>query len=381
VVEFKARWRHYLSQGKRFLRSGQFSRALAYFEKALALAPQEPQVLLAVGRERLRQGRWDESEKLLRQALVFQPENAMAAAALARVLGMHLARLPEAFKVIEQGIANSSNPMPLHVIRGELLLEEHRHVEAREAFLLAQHDRISGTAARLGLARSYNLEGIALSEQGAYEPAMFALKRATDLDAQWSSPWVNLGVVFGRMSMPSKALEAYTTALERDPLNPVGYFNLGTVHHELGHLEEACVAYEELLDLAPDYPHVRGALANVLGEMKDYDRAIALFLEELDTDTRCVSCWSSLGLAYLCTGDVERSEQCLVRALEIDPTYFKAIHSLATFYLAQRRLEEAEAVLLKALRLDPAQTAKIAAAEKQLAQLRGLPETRRLSSD
>jgi len=376
ILPLTQRWRLLLNQGSRALDDGDYHGAGELFEQALELAPDEPQVLLAAGRERMRQGRYDDAEPLLRRAVAALPKSTTAAAALARLLGLHQGKPTEAYQVLHAALERVEGRAPLHVIRGELLLEEGAFSDARAAFGQALDDPAATEAARIGLARTYNIEGITLSEQGQSEPALFAFKRAADLEPGWSGPYVNLGVVLGRLGKRAKAMDAYSAALERDPTNPVALFNLGTAQHEAGLLGEAIRTYEELLMLAPDYPHVRGAMANVLGEMKDFDRSIALLLEELEIDPRCVSCWTSLGLAYVCTGNVERGEQCLRRALELDPRYFNAIHNLAALFVTQRRYDDAERVLREAFRLDPKRTSQLLASDTQLSSIRTMERFR-----
>jgi tetratricopeptide (TPR) repeat protein len=375
LVPLAGGWRRHLQRGARSLEQGRFADAALEFERAVALAPAEPQALLALGRERLRQGRAREAETLLRAAHDRQPDSAATAAALARVLGLHLGRLEEAFALVHRALAaggggSLEERAPLQVIRGELLLEEGAFREARGAFAQALADPVSGEAARIGLARSFNLEGIALSEGGDDEQAIFAFKRAADLDPGWSGPCVNMGVAFGRLGRAAKAVEAYRGALERDAQNPVAHFNLGTALAELGQSAEAARTLEELLAVAPDYPRVRGALANVLGELGEFDRAVALLLEELDIDPANAGAWSSLGLAYACSGSVERGEECLLHALELDPGYFNAIQNLAKLYVAQHRYGEAEAVLARALDVDRVRARRLLEEDAQLAQLR-----------
>lgn len=376
VLPLTPRWRHYLARGARSLEEGEYAEASLAFERALAEAPDEPQVQLAVGREWMRQGRYDAAEPLLRRAFEALPGSTAAAAALARLLGLHRDQPAEAFRVLQRALAATPDAAPLQVIRGELLLEAGVFEEARVAFGQVQGDPVCAEAARIGLARSYNIEGISLSERGELERAIFAFKRAVDLEPSWSGPHVNLGVVFTRLGKKEKALAAYAAALERDPTNPVAHFNLGTAQRELGLLGEAARTLEELLQIAPDYPHVRGALANVLGELRDFDRAIALLLEELEIEGCCTSCWTSLGLAYICSGSAERGEQCLLRALEIDPRYFNAIHNLATLYATQRRFDEAERLLRDAQRIDPGRTARILASDSRLGALRQMERFR-----
>jgi len=53
-AELLAPWRHHLQRGTSALELGQYAEATAAFERALAIAPEEPRVLLALGRERMR---------------------------------------------------------------------------------------------------------------------------------------------------------------------------------------------------------------------------------------------------------------------------------------------------------------------------------------
>ena len=361
-----------MSRGTRCLRGGDYAGATDAFEKALEAAPCEPQVLLALGRERLRQGRIGEAEQLLALALAARPDSAATAAALARLVGLHQGRVEEGLRLVEQALGSGEEVGPLQVVRGELLLERGEYAEARAAFETGLEDPASAEAARLGLARAFNQEGIALSERGELERAVFALNRAVGLDPEWSGPLVNLGVVFGRMGKLGKAVESYKAALERDAENPVATFNLATAHRQLGEPELAAYLFEELFLRAPDYPHVRGALAHALGALREFDRAIAFFLEELEIDPACASCWSGLGVAYLCVGNRDRGEECLRRALELTPTSLSTLLALATLYAVESQRLDAEALLRRAREVDPGRTEELLVNDPRFRVLRGL---------
>ena len=250
------------------------------------------------------------------------------------------------------------------MVEGELLLEEGAFVAARANFTRALEDPDTEETARKGLARAHNAQGIANAELGQLEQALFSFKRAADLDQRWSSPLVNLGVALGRMGHQEKALEAYASALDRNPANPVAYFNLGTALCELQRLDEAIQALEILLEVVPDYPGVRETLANVLGEQKRFDQAIALLLEELESNRNSPSCWSSLGLSYVCSGNLERGEECLLRALELDPAYLNATRNLASLYISQKRYDELKILLEKTVPVPPPRQADFLPAQK-----------------
>ena len=338
-------WRHHCTRGRSLLSQQRYADASREFEQALALAPDEPLVLLAVGRERLRAHRFGSAEPVLRRAYQRLPNSGAAAATLARLLGLHRGKLPEAYSIIEAALARTDDPGPLHVINGELLLEEGAFVAARGAFARAADHTTTGEAARQGLARCHNAEGMALTELGRPEEALFAFKRAADLDPGWAGPLVNQGVTLGRMGKPERALEAYTDALERNPANAVAYLNLGLVLGQLDRHEEALQTLEALVQVAPDYPGGKEALANVLGELKRFDDAIALLLEALEETPQSAGCWSSLGLAYVCTGEAEHGERCLLRALDLDPGHVNAAQNLLSLYATQQDFDKIQALL------------------------------------
>ena len=346
-------WRHHLNRGTDYLRQRQYAEAAREFARAYTLAPEEPMVILALGRERMRQERFDEAEELLRSAHEALPLSGAAAAALARLLGVHRKKLDQAYELLQQSLERCYDRPQLYVIKGELLLEEGAFVAARAAFDRALESPYTEETARKGLARAHNAEGITHAEMGHLEQSLFSFKRAADLDERWSSPLVNQGVALGRMGHQEKALEAYAQALERNPANPAAYFNLGTALCELQRLEEAIDALEILLEVVPDYPGVRETLANVLGEQKKFDQAIALLLEELESNNKSASCWSSLGLAYVCSGNPERGEECLREALELDPTYLSATRNLTSLYISQKRYTELKALLERTVQPTP----------------------------
>ncbi len=344
-----------------------------HLDRASALAPDEPDIWLASAQLSTAQRRFGEAVATLERVVEVRPGSRAAVALLVRCLGLELGRREEAFAVLHQALERHRDVAELHVLRGELLLEDDAIEAARRAFaeaLILEPAVRAAQAAQAGLARAANAEGIQLSEAGESERAAFAFKRAADLDPQWSAPYVNLGVVFERLSRLPKALESFRSALERDPENPVALFDLGSVAHQLGDLDAAVEAFESLLSLAPGYPGLRVALANVLGDRRDFDNAVALLLEELEIDPDSVAAWSSLGLAYACAGNSARGEECLHEALARDPRRLDAYHNLAVIYTTQRRLDDAAVMVERAFAVDPARARELVSGDANLAPLR-----------
>ncbi len=261
-------WRTELRRGLERLHAGDFVAAEAHFEHAHQRAPDRPEVGVALGRERLRRGRLDEAERLLRAAWSADPTLVSAAASLARCLGIFGARAAEAHAVLDAAMERHGRDAGLLVIRSEIFLEERRVAEARTAAQTALETASATTrsgasprpsaariAAELALARVHNAEGLELAGAGRDDEALFAFKRAADLDPDWASPVVNLGAAFARLGRTARARSAWERALVLEPDNLAARMNLAD-----DRVRSAC-ELEDAGDRAGSERLLRGALA------------------------------------------------------------------------------------------------------------------------
>jgi tetratricopeptide (TPR) repeat protein len=230
-------WRSELRRGLERLHAGDFAGAEQHFERAHGRAPGRPEVCVALGRERLRRGRIEEAETLLRGAWTADPSLVSAAASLARCLGIFAHRGSEALAILDDAQARHGADPGLLVVRSEVLLEERRVPEARDAAQAALAAASRGgeraarpsaafAAAELALARVHNAEGLELARAGRDDEALFAFKRAIDLDGDWAAPVVNLGAAFARLGRGARARSAWERALVIDPENAAARRNL-----------------------------------------------------------------------------------------------------------------------------------------------------------
>jgi tetratricopeptide (TPR) repeat protein len=353
VIDLRARWQVHLRRGVRSLEVGQHDRAARHFAAAYRLAPERPEVCLALGRECLRRGQLVQAEPLLRRAWNGNPNLAAAAAALARLLGVGKGEVKAARQILDEGMRRHPDHALLRVVLGELELEEEHYEAARVAFEQALELGADVQAVRSGLARTYNAEGIACGDDAADDRAIFAFKRASDLDPAWSGPMVNLGVAFARLGRQRRARSCYERAIAVEPDNPVAFFNLGNLLRDQRDPAGAIECYERVLELSPEYPGVRAALADALADQGRYPRAIALYREAIDTEEETAQLWGNLGLALIAEGDEDEGEHCLRRSLELDPASFCSCCNLAALLVCQGRYREATRFAAKAKAIDP----------------------------
>jgi len=262
AVTQNRKWRFHLVRGARSLEVGDFTGAQRHFGAAHREAPTEPIVCLAWGRELLRSGEVDTSEELLRYAWSRDRSLESAGMSLARLLGLHRRRWAEAQAVLDEVERGHGASASLVVLRAEVTIgDPTRFAEARRLFERALDLGADEEVVRLGLARVHNAEGIMRCREGDHHRALFALKRAADLDPGWSGPLVNSGAIFERLGLARKARAQYRSALRLDPVNPVALFNLAESLRRGGYHGDAVRLYRRLLTLQPGYPGARDGLS------------------------------------------------------------------------------------------------------------------------
>lgn len=317
-------WRAALDRGLRRLAEGDAAGAEDCFEAAYRRAPERPEVCFALGRERMRRGRLDEAEALLRAAWSASQSSAAAGVALARCLGVLQKRWAEAHAVLDEVAALGEDP-GLLVIRGEIHLEEERADAARACFeraeaLVGRRGRAGAVrgALALGMARVLNLEGIRLGKAGRMEEALFAFKRAFDLASGWSGPLVNMGAAFAEMGRPARARGCYERALVLEPKNVVARYNLATLARERGDLASAEGELRRLLVEDPDYPCGRLGLADVLARRGRADDAAEVLRGAIERDPRDVAAMCRLAVWLHEAGRTLEAAEMLRRAKDVD---------------------------------------------------------------
>jgi Flp pilus assembly protein TadD len=348
-------WRAELTRGLMLARNDDAEGARAAFARAHALAPDEAQPAYSLARAEQRRGRDLEAERLLRVALAARPDWPLAAIALARLLAERAqpnlpAALTEARRVLAPAQARHPRHPLLQLVEAQLLIDEERVDESRA---LLERIGAGGHASptlqrrcREQLARVENLTGIGLSRDGHDDAALFAFKRACDLDPGWAAPRANLGALWQRLNKPHKAREQYERALAIDAAHPLAHFNLGLLLRERGDLDGAAQAFAAAVTADPPHPEARVQLAMTLSDRGEHRRAILLFEEELRHGrSNAATIYTHLGVACAHAGEPTRAEAALRQALALDGNHAPALRNLAALYAAAGRWIDAAALL------------------------------------
>jgi predicted O-linked N-acetylglucosamine transferase (SPINDLY family) len=264
-----------LSQAERLVRSGEFQQAQRLYRQALLEQPDDAELWALLGRNCRALGEADEAAASFGHALRLRPELAHAWLELGKTL-RELGRRDEAIHCLKQVAQLRPDDHEPFSELGILFLERGDLAESASCCEQA-------LSLRPNAVEAHNNLGLALMGQGRLEEAGRCFQTALLLQPDLAGPHNNLGLVLLNQGRPRQAQERFEEAIRLQPDLADAHNNLGLALDEQGMPDEALVSIERAALVAPD--HV-GALANLGNASKDlglaeaaiafYRRALAL---------------------------------------------------------------------------------------------------------
>jgi len=198
----------------------------------------------SLGYERGEGGRHEEALAAFDKALALKPDNAFAWNNRGSTL-RNLGRYEEALAAFDKALALKPDNAFAWNNRGSTLRNLGRYEEA-----LAAND--NALALKPDHASAWNNRGNTLNDLGRYEEALAACDKALVLKPDNAIAWNNRGNALDGLGRYEEALAAYDKALAFQPDYASPWNNRGNTLSHLGHYEKALAAYDQALALRPD---------------------------------------------------------------------------------------------------------------------------------
>ena len=246
-----------------------------------------------------RQGQFGEAEKLYRQVLSLDKNNANALHLLG-VLLHQTGRTDEGIKSIRRAIARDPRAAQFHLNLAN----------------------VYGASGRPELAAESLREVIAL------EP------RAIEVRVQLAR-FLN-----GDLGRPARAVDVLREALAIQPGHAEALSEMAVALHRAGERAAAVEYYERVIALTPNDVDLLCNYATALSEVGQYDRALVSFQRALELQPRHDKLWYNLGLAHVSRERFEEAITAFKKVVEINPQHGRAKFQLALLLCAGRELEE-----------------------------------------
>ena len=325
-------------------RHAQGKNALAAFESASRVLPDDAQAHHLLGQALEEQGLLERAAESLARATALSPGLSDAHNDLGRVL-LSLGRIDaaiasgrRALQIRPHFAAALGNLANAERARGDLAsaIDGYRRVIALEP----------------GLAEGHSNLGNALIEAGELQAASDALRRALELKPDDAAAVTQLARSLTALGRAGEAIPYYDRLLERgrraDTLNDYGTLLLG-----LGRFEAAARCYRDALVLTPRDARIQANLGHVLHCLGRHRAAIDCCRHAIELDARLPEAYLHLGNALLAINEMHAAEAAYRAGLEIAPEHAPLHTAHAMAERAIGRVDEAAASARRALAVRP----------------------------
>lgn len=328
----------YIEDARILADSGLSADAGALYEKALALAPERDDLLLAIVSSHLAASDTTRAEAMARQALMQRPQAAggwVASGLIAEGRG-HFA---EAIAAYVKALELKPDQRDLRLRVGSLYLRAGDSAKAREYLGEAATDPNTPPEVLYNYA-------VSLIREQKHSLAIPPLRRAVRVDPSLARAWSALGLCLRVTERYDEAADAYRQAMALAP-DAVLAFNLGLSLTRAGKTGEGIAAYEQALALDPTLKEARFNLGKALLDVGRLEEAAAVFEDVLKRDPKSYSTLYTLGLVYYKLGQFQRAVDTYNQALAERETA-EALNNLGLAYEKLGKKDEAKKCYLAA---------------------------------
>jgi protein O-GlcNAc transferase len=349
----------FLALGESYAGHGDWTAATQAWLRALAAAPNDARVYLALAQASIAQSLFDQAIQWLDRVLELQPDGDQAAAA--------------------------------HALLGRLLIGDDPDRAAEHLRQAGDEDMLAVLAAadtEPEPARRALLLGAAFLQRDELTLARRHLEQAIALAPADAEAYAYLGHVLDRLGVTDTARETLQHALELDPDSALAYYFLGLHDRQVGNLDAAQVALWEALRRDPENAAMRVAMGQTFADLGDYPHAeewyrgaVEVAPEDLNFHLLLVHFYLDhlyrveagglpaaqaaaalapddartqdlLGWAYHLAGRHAEGELALTQALALDPDLVSAHYHLGSLLSSIGQQESARQHLQRAADLD-----------------------------
>jgi tetratricopeptide (TPR) repeat protein len=267
-------------------------------------------------------GRFGEAERLCREILALDPDDAEALRRLASVLGQ----------------------------RGDLEAAEEKL--RRAALLRPDSVEIATQLHGLLAAKQFRL-GLMLAKQKRVDEATVCMRRAVAEAPNFADAHRSLGILLAGQERFAEAAESFQHAARINPDNAEVFYNLALAQQKQQKLAEAEASYRRALELKPRYAEALNNLAVVMTEQNRPDEAEATYRQAIECAPDYADAHSNLADLLLKQNRPDEAERCSRRALELSTNPVAAGYDLGVILAAQNKLDEAANGYRKTIALAP----------------------------
>jgi tetratricopeptide (TPR) repeat protein len=255
-----------------------YKEALACYNHALEIKPDDYNVLLKRGIALGNLGRLEEEIASYDQALEIKPDFHEAWYNRGIALG-NLGRLEEAIASYDQALKIKPDYPDAWNNRGNALFNLGRLEEA-----IASYDQ--ALKIKPDYPDAWYNRGVALRNLGRLEEAIASYDQVLKIKPDYHKAWYNRGIALRNLGRLEEVIASYDQALEIKPDDPDAWYNRGIALRNLGRIEEAITSFDNALKIKPDKHQAWYYKARVYALQENIPLAITNLQQTINLDSK-----------------------------------------------------------------------------------------------
>jgi tetratricopeptide (TPR) repeat protein len=332
-------------RGETYLLMRRHEQALADFNRAIELDPDDTWTLVSRGQTYWLLGRYQEALTDLNRALELKP-NDFAATANRGYTYRLLRQYEEALTDFNRTIELHPDSVWTRVVRGETYRLVERHEEA-----LADLDR--AVELEPGNAWATANRGEAHRLTGRYEEALADFDRAIELDPDADWAICRRGETYRLTDRHEEALTDFNRAIELTPDYAWALGSRGQTYRAMERYEDALTDLNHALELKPEYEWAIRSRGQTYRAMGRYEEALTDFNRALELNPNDDWAICNRGETYRLMDRYDEALTDFNHVLELDPDYTWALAIRGRTYCVKEQYEDALTDLARAIELNP----------------------------
>jgi tetratricopeptide (TPR) repeat protein len=233
---------------------GRFDEAISHLRKAIQLDPSRPQPYKKLGHALIAVGRGKEADDEFRNFMERDPDKSKVAQAITHI---QQGKEEEGEKLLKEALRENSDNVEAMRYLASTMLSSKKNLADAEA-LLRRASQLAPDYLEVWL-----LLGSTLLERGKYVEAIPVFTKSTQLAPKLADSWAGLAHAHARSSHPEEAAESYARAVEIKPDAPVLQMGYAHALKTVGDQPGALQAYRAAIKAKPEFGEVYWSMANL----------------------------------------------------------------------------------------------------------------------
>ncbi len=346
----------YRQLGSALKNKGKVAEAIACYQRALSLNPNDAEMQNSLGSILGSQGKLELAKDCFQKAVALKKNFAEAHYNLGMTLN-GVKQFAEAITSFKTAISINPKITDAYINLGNALYAEEKFSDAADSYqkaitlkpnyaiahsnlgvALNKLDKTTEAIASFQQAialnpnylEAHNYLGTTFTEQSEFEKAEDCFKTAISINPNHADAYINLGNAFSAREKYSEAATFYQKAIALNPINYAAeaHNNLGVALQKLDKTREAFDSFQQALVLNPNYIDALLSFGDLLEEQDDLMTAITCYQRALALEPNNADVHGKLAIAFRDIAMINEAITHHKRALEIEPTDWKNHNNL-----------------------------------------------------